>query len=509
MYGLQMLRVPPCSTGGYASDMSLTIPPKRQTDPADEVPLDSRSTLAALAVSMLLSSLGTSIANVGLPELARAFDASFQQVQWIVLAYLLAVTATIVGAGRLGDLVGRRRLLLSGIALFTAASALCGVTPWLWLLVAARAVQGLGAAVMMALAVALVGAGAAKGKTGGAMGLLGTASAAGTALGPVLGGLLIAAFSWRALFLVNLPLGAAAFLLVLRVRADLRESPGAGGRFDLAGTSLLAATLSAYALAMTLGRGSFGPLNIALLCTAGVGLGLFLALEARTASPLLPPALLRETGLSAGLGMNALVSTVMMATLVVGPFYLARGLGLGAAAVGLALAAGPLAAALAGLPAGRMADRLGAFPVITMGLASLGVGCAVLAVMPAAFGAAGYVAAMVVATIGYALFQAANTSAVMAQVRPEQRGLVSGLLSLSRNLGLVTGASAMGAVFALGSATGEMATAPPEAVAAGMRMTFAVATFLALSALGIAAGTLLTPRRASRAARDTISSSRI
>ncbi|HWT14008.1 MAG TPA: MFS transporter, partial [Allosphingosinicella sp.] len=113
-----------------------------------------RVALAALALAMLLSSLGTSIANVALPALAEAFGASFQQVQWIMLSYLLAVTTLVVSAGRLGDLVGRRRLLLAGIALFTLASALCGIAPTLTLLIAARSAQGLGAAVMMALAMA-------------------------------------------------------------------------------------------------------------------------------------------------------------------------------------------------------------------------------------------------------------------------------------------------------------------------------------------------------------------
>jgi MFS family permease len=106
---------------------------------------------------MLLSSLGTSIANVGLPALGTAFAASFQEVQWVVLAYLLAITALIVSAGRLGDLLGHRRLLLAGISVFTAASLLCGTAPTLWLLIAARAAQGVGAAIMMALTMAFAG----------------------------------------------------------------------------------------------------------------------------------------------------------------------------------------------------------------------------------------------------------------------------------------------------------------------------------------------------------------
>ncbi len=172
-----------------------------------------RWALASLSLSMLLSSLDTSIANVALPTLAQAFTASFQEVQWVVLAYLLAITTLIVSVGRLGDIIGRRRLLLAGIFLFTVASALCGVAPTLWLLIAARAAQGLGGAIMMALTMAIVGETVPKAKTGSAMGLLGTMSAIGTALGPSLGGVLIAGFGWRSIFLVNVPLGILTFLL--------------------------------------------------------------------------------------------------------------------------------------------------------------------------------------------------------------------------------------------------------------------------------------------------------
>jgi len=152
---------------------------------------------------MLLSSLGTSIANVSLPTLAAAFGAGFQSVQWIVLAYLLAVTSLIVGVGRLGDIIGRRRLLLAGIVVFAMASVVCGFAGTLWLLIAARAAQGIGAAAMMALTMAFVGQTVPKDQTGCAMDLLGTTSAIGTALGPSLGGVLIAAFGWRAIFLIN------------------------------------------------------------------------------------------------------------------------------------------------------------------------------------------------------------------------------------------------------------------------------------------------------------------
>jgi EmrB/QacA subfamily drug resistance transporter len=439
---------------------------------------------------MLLSSLSTSIANVGLPTLARAFTASFQEVQWIVIAYLLAITTLIVTVGRLGDIIGRRRLLLAGIFLFTVASVLCGVAPALWLLIAARAVQGLGAAIMMALTMAFVGETVPKAQTGRAIGLLGTMSATGTALGPSLGGVLIAVFGWQAMFLVNVPLGILTFLLAHRYLPVDQRGPAADRAvFDHVGTVLLALTLAAYALAMTLGQSSFNPLNMALLVVAVIGVGLFVLAEARAASPLVQLAMFRDPMLSASLAMSTLVSTVMMATLVVGPFYLSRSFGLDAGLVGLVMSVGPFAAALTAVPAGRLADRFGAPRMAIVGLIGIAAGSFMLSIVPALPGLSGYLVPIVVMTVSYALFQTANNTAVMTDVRPDRRGVISGMLNLSRNLGLITGASVMGAVFALASATIDITTARPEAVATGMRSTFAVAAILIVVALTIGIGT--------------------
>lgn len=444
--------------------------------------------LLSLSLSMWLSSLGTSITNVALPTLTQVFQVSFQAVQWVVLAYLLAITSLIVGAGRLGDMVGRRRLLLAGIALFSVASGLCAAAPTLWLLIAARALQGLGAAILMALTMALVAEVVPKDKTGSAMGLLGTMSAVGTALGPTLGGLLIAGLGWQAIFWVNVPLGVLTFLLALRFLPVDRPGPKtASSSFDGLGTLVLALTLAAYALAMTLGRGSFGWLNSIGLLAAAAGAGVFVWVENRAAAPLIRWAMFRNPVLRAGFVTSALVTTVVMATLVVGPFYLSGALQLEAAHVGLVMSTGPLVAALVGVPAGRLVDRLGATRVSNGGLVAMVAGSAMLALLPTRFGVPGYVLPLMVVTAGYALFQAANNTAVMRDVPADKRGVVSGLLGLSRNLGLITGASVMGAVFVAGSAASGIASTGPESVAAGMRATLAVAAILVIVALVIAA----------------------
>jgi len=458
--------------------------PTRLSSPA-------RWALAALSLSMLMPSLDTSIANVGLPTLAHAFGASFQAVQWVVLAYLLAITTLIVSVGRLGDLIGRRRLLLWGIALFTAASLFCGVAPSLGLLIAARAAQGLGAAIMMALTVALVGETIPKAKTGSAMGLLGTMSAIGTALGPSLGGFLIAGCGWRTIFLVNVPLGIINLLLARRYLPAPQEvaqitQPSSGKpRFDKLGTLLLALTLAAYALAVTIGGDRLAHLNIALLAAAGLGAALFLVAEARVASPLIKLAMFRDPVLSGSLAMSVLVATVMMATLVVGPFYLSRGLGLQTALVGLVMSAGPVISAFTGIPAGRIVDRMGAPFMVFVGLVEMALGLAALTILPAMLGVPGYIISIAILTPGYQLFQAANNTVIMTDIRPEQRGVVSGMLSLARNLGLITGASVMGAIFAMATMATDFMTAQPEAVATGMRITFTVAAALIAGAIVI------------------------
>ncbi|MEO8683362.1 MAG: MFS transporter [Devosia sp.] len=443
--------------------------------------------LAALSLAMLLPSLGISIANVVLPSLATSFAASFQDVQWVVIAYLLAVTTLIVSAGRLGDMFGRRRLLLIGIGLFAIASAVCAIAPNLWTLLAGRAVQGMGAAIMMALTVALVADAVPKERTGSAVGLLGTVSAVGTALGPSLGGALLAWFGWPAVFVFMAV--TAAITLVFGVLLLPADRPGSRmpAAFDVVGTILLALSLGAYALSTSLSSALSG-ISIALLAgLAALGLLAFFAHERRTPSPLIRMDLLRDSALNAGLVTLALVSAIVMATLVVGPFYLSTVLGLSPVHAGLVMSIGPAVAALVGVPAGRLVDRVGPPTVTIAGLVGVAAGSVLMTLLPGWFGVTGYVTALAVITAGYALFQAANNTAIMNTATGELRGVTSALLGLSRNLGLITGASAMGALFALGSRGVALWGLDAGGGEAGMRLAFAVATAGAALAILVAA----------------------
>lgn len=401
-------------------------------------PRVSSGPVAGLTLAALLAALGTSVANVALPTLAEEFGIASGRAQWVVLAYLLAMTVTAVQVGRLGDRFGRQRILLIGLLVFLAATLACALAPSFTFLVTARAVQGIGAAVLVALPLAIARDLFPSERLGSVMGVLGTAAAVGTALGPAAGGLLLSAFGWPAMFLAVLPLGVLALVLLIgRLSVLVDGSPGSRRKPSARGGTV---------------------------------------------------ALMRTLPFSAALVMNLLVATVMMSTLIVGPFVLTTGLGLSVAGVGYAMAVGPVVAAVSGVIAGRAVDRAGSARGTALGLGIMTLGMVALAVLPSLLGLSGYVLALVTLTPGYQLFLAANNTAALSVVGVRDRGAASGLLSLSRNLGLIAGASVMGAIYAAvadWSVSGGMTVA--GASLSGMHVTFGVGACLVVVALAVAA----------------------
>lgn len=443
--------------------------------------------LTALAGATLLASLGISIVTVALPALAREFSAPVSGVQGVVLAYLVSVTVAITLVGKLGDIIGHRCMLMAGLILFAGASLLCAAAPTLGMLIAGRAVQGVGGAVLLALPLSIARDIVPKDRLGSVMGLIGTVSAVGTALGPSLGGVLIADLGWRAAFIllagVAVCTGAvAAWTLPVTAARPLHAAKS----LDWIGAAALAATLVFYALATLGGKGGVAMDAGLLLTLAVVSLVLFIFIESRVASPLVPMALLRDPVTRLSLIMNLLISTVMMSTLVIGPFFLAFGLGLNEAATGLVMALGPLSAAISGVPAGRMTDRFGTRKTLLFGLVQTTAGLACLAYAPRLFGVTGYAVALMLLTPGFQLFLAANNTAVMAAAPDSQRGMLSGLLGLSRNLGFMTGASVMSGLFANIIGPQGVAGATPNNVAQAFTTTFLGAAGLSGVALVLA-----------------------
>lgn len=367
-----------------------------------------------LGLSMLLASLGTSIVNIALPTLAEVFLLPFIQVQAVVIGYLISLTITVVIAGRLGDRYGCKSMLIVGLIIFSLASLLCSVAPSLWILVAARSFQGIGAAFLMTLAMALTRQTVSKSQLGRAMGMLGTISALGTALGPVLGGFLLVVSGWQSIF---------------------------GLQFILAGIAII--------LARVLLPNDYIKKQIPALTSLQI-----------------------DQNITPNLMVNSLVAAVMMTTLVIGPFYLSLGLNLDQIQVGLIMGIGPVVAILSGIPSGRLVDRWGSRYIVITGLIFLIIGSSMLAILPKLMGLSGYIMPIIILTSGYQLFQAANNTMTLADVPKARQGMVSGLLSLSRNMGLIIGASVMGAIFSFGVGTNQLTQATALAIIDGMQLTF-------------------------------------
>jgi MFS family permease len=384
--------------------------------------------VVTLSLSMLLASLGTSIVNIALPALADAFSAPFVDVQAVVVIYLGAMTISVVIAGRLGDRFGLKPMLQTGLGLFCFASFASAIAQNLWWLIAARALQGVGAAFLMTLSMALMRQMASQSRIGRAMGLLGTISAVGTALGPSLGGLLIPVAGWQGIFWVQMPFAAMALLLAFVMLPD-----------DATRKQITTASMGSV-------------LNVAWV---------------------------------ASLVINLLVAAVMMTTLVVGPFYLGLRLGLQVNQIGFVMAIGPLLSIISGVPSGRLVDVWGSRRVLSIGLVLLTVGAFLLAFLPNMIGLNGYIASVILLTPGYQLFQAANNTAALADVPTDQRGTASGVLTLSRNIGLIAGASIMGAIFSAGVGAKNLADATAQAIGQGMQLVFLFSGAMMIAAIAI------------------------
>lgn len=219
--------------------------------------------LLSVAMGVFLSTIDGSIVNVALPTLQEALQTNFATVQWVVVAYLLVTTSLMLGVARLGDMIGKKRIYMTGMVIFTTASLGCGLAPSIEFLIAVRLVQGLGAVMLAALGTAIVTEAFPPTERGRALGIMGTVVSLGISLGPTLGGVLIGAVNWHAIFLVNLPVGIIGFLLVRRFVPD-RRPPG-GQRFDALGAVLLLGTL--LALSRTFGQVTGVPLAGAIFAS--------------------------------------------------------------------------------------------------------------------------------------------------------------------------------------------------------------------------------------------------
>ena len=408
-----------------------------------------------LAVSVVcfgafMGQLDASIVTITFPAMEHDFGVPVAAVQWVSLAYLLGLVAMLAPAGRLGDATGRKLVYTWGFAVFSVASAACGLASSLGVLVGLRLLQATGAAMLQANSVALVTTSAPKARMRFALGIQAGAQAAGLALGPTLGGLLTATAGWRAVYWVNVPVGVVAVIagryLLPRTRQFSRP-----GRFDGPGTALLMTWTTALLLALSAVSGlSLPPGLAALLAVLALGsLVAFARREIRTAHPLIPVWLLRSRPLALGLAGAGCGYLALFGPLVLIPQVLARGPG-SAARTGLLLSALPLGFGLAALLGDLVLPR--GWEDRRRGLAGALLACAAMAaatVIPLT--QATVVPLLAVAGAGLGIFVPANNTVIMRSVADSSASLVGGLVSMARGIGTTLGISLMALAWHLGS----------------------------------------------------------
>jgi MFS family permease len=466
-----------------------------------------RLVLGLLCSVQFVLVLDVTIVAVALPSLRDGLGFSAAGLQWVISAYVLAFAGLLLLGGRAADLWGRRRLFLAGLATFAGASGWCGLAGASWELVAARAVQGAGAAVVAPAALSLLtttfAEGAARER---ALGVWTAAAAGGGATGFLLGGLLTQALGWRSVFLVNVPVGAAGLLLG-RVLPAGRE-PDAPRRLDLPGAVTLTGGLVALVYALSrVERAGPRPAAIWLPLAAAVLLGgAFVARERRAPSPLVPLGVLRLPALAGASLVAALLTAVTTPAVLFCILYVQDLLGYPPTVVGLTVVPFSVAVVAGSLAGGRLADagRLGARRAMAAGLLGVALGSAALA----GIGTSGgfplpLVAGFVLSGGGLGVASVASTAAGTAAVPAAQQGLASGLLNTAAQVGTAVGLAALVTVASArtGALTPPGASPPPAAVVEGYRWAILAGLAVALAAAAaLAARTALPwPRRSARA----------
>ncbi len=404
--------------------------------------------LGAVMVGTFMGPLDGSVVNIALPTLTRFFAVDITTVEWVVLAYLLAISTFLLTFGRLGDIVGLKPLYLTGFAVFAAGSAACAIAWSIWALVAFRVVQAVGAGMLFAVGPAIITRAFPAAERGRALGFVGISVSAGLALGPTLGGLLIAAGGWRLVFLINLPIGVVAFALALRVLSA--DKPHAQ-KFDPFGAVFSFLTLFPLLLALSKGEtwGWGSPLVVALLAAAVIGGIVFVVAETRVAQPVLDLTLFRARLFSASV-LSALASYMVTASVMfLMPFYLMETRGFSVAYAGLLLTPVPAAMALLGPVSGALSDRIGSRFLSTMGLLVSGAGVIAFTGLGRETGILGILVRLLLVGIGMSLFQSPNSSALMGSVPRNRLGIASGMVATARNVGMVLGVSLSALVLAV------------------------------------------------------------
>lgn len=413
--------------------------------PPDGVPVPRRYwAIAAIVLAICMSVLDSTIANVALPSIARDFRASNAASIWVINAYQLAILATLLPLASLGEIVGYRKISLTGMVVFTLASLGCAFSSSLLMLSISRVIQGLGAAGIMSVNAALMRFTYPQHMLGRAIGINAFAVAVAAAIGPTLASAILAIAQWRWLFAINLPVGAITLAIAMYSLPLTERYPR---RLNYVGAVLLAGTFVLLVSGLqALAHDAATPVAI-LQLAAGVVLGIALGRhEIHRPTPIIPFDLLRVRPFAMSVATSIGSFTAQMAALVSLPFEIQR-LGHSAVETGLFITPWPVAVGVAAPIAGRLADRYPAGILCAVGLVMMAAGMALLAFLPNGASAADFIWRMGLCGLGFGFFQTPNNRAMLSAAPRSRSGAAGGMLSTARLLGQTLGAAGVAILF--------------------------------------------------------------
>ncbi len=404
---------------------------------------------AALGVIMLGSMMGTldaSIANVALPTIARVYQHTVDDTEWVILSFMLVTASTLVLFGRLGDIFGQKRIYLIGFAIFGASSLTCAFAPSLEFLIASRAVQALGAAMLLSSNQALIVDTFPSTERGRAIGFNGAAVAVGLSLGPIVGGAIVTYSDWRWIFLINVPISIIALIGATLV---LRPVQQRGGGLDPLGATLSVITLFSSSLALSRSHiwGWTSPLTLGLLGFSLVTLIAFIYVEGRVPTPTLDLSLFKIRIFAVSIFAAFVYFTAFSGVIFIVPLTAQTALGYSAFAAGFLLTPITALNIVLAPTAGALSDRVPVRYVSTAGALIVSLGLFILSRLPALPTTPELVAALVVAGCGTAVFTQPNNSAIMGSAPADRRGIAAGTLATARTSGQLLGVATASAVF--------------------------------------------------------------
>lgn len=452
-------------------------------------------TLIVVLIGSFMTTLDINIVNVALPKMSSSLSVDMGTIQWVVTSYLIVISTLVLMFGRLADIKGKKSIYQKGFLVFSAGSLFCSLSGNMPFLICARVVQGIGAAMMMSCNFGIITMTFPFEERGRAVGMLGTVVAVGTMTGPPLGGFLVGTFSWQSIFIINIPIGIAAYFAGVKylpsdTNLDVKKS------FDIKGSLLYATFVVPFFLALLNGEslGYNSPIIMLLFAVSIASFIMFCLVELKVSAPMLDFSLFKNSMFSVGIFCAFISYLVIYFTNIIQPFYLQHILEMSPQEAGFIMMVYPVTAAIMAPLGGVLCDKIGYKPLTLIGLTATCLGIFSMSFLNVNSSRMSIMAAMAILGSGYGLFQSPNNAGVMSAVPKNKLGISGSVNSLIRNLGMTSGISLSIAIFynrmgsKLGHHVSALSAGRPDVFISSMRFVYCVGAGIAIA--GIAAALL-------------------